>query len=693
MTEPLNHRLLIVDDNAAIHDDFRKILVRSSVRDAALGKLESVLFEVPHAPSTAADFEIDSVLQGTDALEKMQAAVAAGRPYAVAFVDVRMPPGWDGIETIEHLWCADPALQIVICTAYSDYSWQAVTDRLGINDNLVILKKPFDSIEVLQLAHALTKKWTVTQQASIRMETLHRMVDERTRDLRNANEELRRSEERFAKAFQANPIPLAIQTVGENRFVDVNHAFEAMSRFSRAEVIGQNPARLRLCRDAKQCVLQRLNEKAEVRNVETQITTKAGELRQTLISTERITIAEEPHILVMIQDVTEQLRLESQLRQAQKMEAIGRLAAGVAHDFTNLLTIIQGHASLQLAAVESRANVNVSLEQIERAAERAAELTRQLLAFSSRQSIRLRPLQVADIINELKPAIQRLLGDQVQLQCSLRPGLPLILADPASLSQIITNLAINARDAMPNGGTLTIAAAPSRLDPADCAGEQDRRAGDFMCLRVSDTGRGMEEATRTRVFEPFFTTKQPTNGAGMGLATVYGLMKQHNGWIEVTSAPGKGAAFHLYLPITDKPIEPPEQPTTEQQATSARPTLLVVEDDQAVRQIVKNILVSDGYAVLEAASAEQALEIWRTRRMEIALLLIDVVMPGSTNGLALASALAAQKPELKVIYTSGQSSDLFTCDAPFREGINYLPKPYLSSKLTTIIGRALGKAS
>ncbi|HEY3897710.1 MAG TPA: response regulator [Chthoniobacter sp.] len=686
MNLPINSRILLVDDNPAIHEDFRKILLGPSRNRTELDAMESVLFDTPHVPVNVTTFELDSAYQGKEALEKVKQAMKNGKPYAMAFVDVRMPPGWDGVETIEHLWKADPALQVVVCTAYSDYSWEKMTVRLGVNDNLVILKKPFDNIEVLQLAHALTKKWHVTEQANLRVEILDKMVQERTAELEMANGELRRSEERFAKAFRASPIPFVIQTLRENRFVDVNDAFLEMTGYGREEVIGRTPLELHFCLDYS---VRTPKDDKSVRHVEAQVSTKTGDLRDALISIERILISGEMHILLMVLDISERLNLEAQLRQAQKMEAIGQLAAGVAHDFNNLLTIIQGHASLQLTLPGHDEDSVDSLQQIALASERAADLTRQLLAFSRRQVMRPRVLHLNTMIHDLASMLRRLIGEKVELRCELGDGVPAIWADQTGLEQVIMNLTLNARDAMPKGGCITILTTAAQLTVADAEKNPEARAGDYALLSVIDTGTGMDDATRSRIFEPFFTTKETHKGTGMGLATVYGITKQHEGWIEVATEVGKGSQFRVFFPETDRVAEPLKISNENPVLPGSESTILIVEDDEAVRSLVREVLDHNGYRVLEAEHGEAALEIWKVHADEIDLLLTDMVMPGSVNGLELSQRLLAEQPDLKVIYTSGYSAELFGSDVHLEDGRNYLPKPYLSAKLTNILHRAL----
>lgn len=686
-------RVLLVDDNPAIHEDFRKIL-RGEEDDeehaSSLDAAAEALFDLSRQAPRMARFEIDSAHRGEEALPLLRKALQEGRPYALAFVDVRMPHGWDGVETVERLWRVDPALQAVICTAYSDYTWRAMAGRLGLSDSLVVLKKPFDNLEVLQLAHALTNKWNLTQQAQARLATLDAMVGERTLALEEANSDLRRSEARFATAFKASPIPLAIQVCANNRFVDVNDAFVHMSGYSREELLGGDVANLSKIMQPDPATLLTCGGPESAKNISGQITKRTGAVHPAMLSYERIQISGEPHLLVLVQDVSEQQEVEAQLRQAQKMEAIGQLAAGIAHDFNNLLTIIQGHASLQLEMHHENEDLRSSLGEIEQAAERAAQLTRQLLAFSRRQIIRPQVLDLCALLANFEPTIRRLVGDQIELHCEVPQGLSPIHADRAGVEQVIVNLVTNARDAMPRGGRLLVSANTYTAVPEERQRFLEAEPGNYICVAVADNGTGMDEATRARIFEPFFTTKGVNKGSGMGLATVYGIAKQHHGWVDVLTSPGKGSVFRVFFPASDlATADLADTPTAPSATKEGQHTILIVEDDEAVRSLVREVLLHTGYRVLEAEHADAAYVVWKNHRDEIALMLTDMVMPGSANGLDLAQKLLEDRPDLKVIYTSGYSADLFSSSVRLQDGVNYLPKPYLSSKLIKMLENAL----
>ncbi len=671
-----HNRILIVDDSPAVVSMLGKFLAEPEGCGA------------PHV-ADASPFEIETALQGEEALAKVVEAHRAGRPFALAFVDILMPPGWDGIETIARMWEVDASLQIVVCTACVDFSWGKITARLGVNENFVILKKPFETMEVLQLAHALTRKWRVTRDARARLDSLDHSMAVRAAELEASNARLRLSEERFAKAFRASPVPLAIQTLVGQRFVDVNDAFLALAGFSRAELLGRTPLELRLCIDYETRIRERIAEGKPIRDVAAQISTHGGELLDTLISIERLTLSDEVHTLMMVQDISDRLRLEHQLRQAQKMEAIGQLAAGVAHDFNNMLTIIQGHASLQLAAAGLSKDTVESLEQITLAADRAANLTRQLLAFSRRQIMRPRALRVNDLLDEVTSMLRRLIGENIEFCCELAEELPAVWADSTGIEQVLMNLTLNARDALPRGGRITIATQTATVTAAEAERDANKRSGEYVVLSVQDNGIGMDETTRAHIFEPFFTTKDVNKGTGMGLATVYGIVSQHDGWIDVQTARGSGSTFRVFLPATDQIAEETGRDYFEPMFTDGAHTILIVEDDEAVRSMVKDVLEHHSYRVLEAEHAGAALEVARAHRDDIDLLLTDMVMPGDLDGLHLAKTLLAEMPSLKVIYTSGYSAELFGSDEDLEEGVNYLPKPYPTARLLTIVQSAL----
>ena len=485
-----NRRILIVDDNTSIHADFRNILCPDNSDDAAANEMEAVLFG-ENKPEEMS-FELDSAYQGQEGFEMVKRALAENRPYALAFVDVRMPPGWDGIETIARIWEVDPELQIVVCTAYADYSWEEMRAKVGQPDSLLVLKKPFDNIEVQQLAHGLTKKWLLSFQARLQIA-----------ELAQANESLALSEERFSKAFHESPLPSGIQSFPDQRFVDVNQRLAQAAGYKREEMIGRTPAELFLWEkpELSDQWYEGLVRQQLVRDQEAKIRNQAGALREMLVSLSPIALGEQPHVLLLAQDVSERALLERQLRQAQKMEAIGQLAAGVAHDFNNILTVIQGHAGLMQQKLDSASPQTKSLEQITKAAARAATLIRQLLMFSRKQVMQFRHLDLNDTLRNAIKMLERLVGEHVQIEFQPQSPIPAIHADSSMLEQIAMNLAVNARDAMPNGGRLSITTSLETIHRAPTPMDPERRDGrihlpDFPRQRHRDGHAGAQPDLR-----------------------------------------------------------------------------------------------------------------------------------------------------------------------------------------------------
>jgi two-component system cell cycle sensor histidine kinase/response regulator CckA len=685
-----NRRILIIDDNPTIHEDFRKILCPADHSCSAASRLAAALFDQAQPVAQSMNFELDSAHQGQEGLEMVKKALAENRPYAMAFVDVRMPPGWDGIETIARIWEIYPQLQIVVCTAYSDYSWEAMQAKVGQPDNLVILKKPFDNVEVQQLALALTRKWLLNIQAGFKLAELEAKVESRTAELVEANKSLGMSEERFSKAFHSSPVPSGIVTLPDRRFVDVNQRLADVTGYTREEMIGRTTTELFIWEKPELADgwFEKLLRQDLVQDEEANIRNQVGALREVLVSLAPVNMGGAPHVLLLAQDVSERTLLERQLRQAQKMEAIGQLAAGVAHDFNNILTVIQGHAALLALTLGDAAPQNESLNQITKSSGRASTLIRQLLMFSRKQVMQFRNLNLNDTLHDVILMLQRVVGEQVRIDFRPQDGIPAIHADSSMVEQIAMNLAVNARDAMPNGGTISISTALEKIHRAPTPMDPEQRNGEYVCLTFSDTGIGMDTQILGRIFEPFFTTKPVGKGTGLGLSTVFGIVRQHNGWVEVESKPGSGSTFRSYFAASRQPAEKTNSlaDATLRQGTE---TILVAEDEDALREIVVKILEIQGYVVLEANSGHHALEIWDQASRPIDLLLTDMVMPGTIMGCELAERLKAQSPGLKVIYTSGYSPGMAGKDVSLLEGRNFLPKPYSIGKLAQFVRECL----
>jgi len=382
----------------------------------------------------------------------------------------------------------------------------------------------------------------------------------------------------------------------------------------------------------------------------------------------------------------ERLKLGEQLRQSQKMESIGQLAAGVAHDFNNMLTIIQGHTSALLAKPTLPPDVLDPIQAVYFAAERAAGLTRQLLMFSRKNVMQVRPLDLREVVVNMSKMLQRLFGETITLEFQPPDELPFVQGDTGMIEQVIMNLAVNARDAMPKGGKLTIGLGAVAVDAAHVEIHPEARSGDFVRLRVSDTGIGMDSATRARIFEPFFTTKDVGKGAGLGLATVYGIVKQHEGWVEVDSEPGEGTIFDVFFPAAIQAAQTAEEKTGPvESVTGGTETIFLVEDEPVLREMARDILESYGYRILEASSGKEALGMWNLTRGKIDLLLTDMIMPEGISGAELAQRLLAGQPHLKIIFTSGYTANEVSPEILAKTRARFLQKPYTHDMLAKIV--------
>ena len=385
-------------------------------------------------------------------------------------------------------------------------------------------------------------------------------------------------------------------------------------------------------------------------------------------------------LLGAVRDITERKRLEEQLRQAQKMEAVGRLAGGVAHDFNNVLTAIFGYADLLNEELPDGHQARLDLDEIRKAAQRASSLTRQLLAFSRQQVLQPMVLSLNDLVEDIQNMLVRLIGEDVQLRLGLSPSAGNVRADAGQIQQVLMNLVVNARDAMPTGGKLLVETANTELTEQYAEAHQPVAPGAYVMLAVSDTGSGMDAETKARIFEPFFTTKEKGRGTGLGLSTVYGIVKQSGGYVWVYSEPGRGTTFKIYLPRVDAPAEPLAPPPREARTLTGTEIILLAEDDEMLRPLSKGLLERLGYRVLEAENAIRALALADAHAGPIHLLVADVVMPGG-SGRELARRLANSRPDTRVLYVSGYTDDAIVHHGMLEPGLNFLQKPFTPAAL------------
>lgn len=391
--------------------------------------------------------------------------------------------------------------------------------------------------------------------------------------------------------------------------------------------------------------------------------------------------------ILTVTDITDRVQLEERYRQAQKMEAVGRLAGGVAHDFNNLMTAVLGFASLAERRLGPANPVEIELAEIKRAGERASMLTSQLLAFSRKQILQPRLINISHAVAEAVKLLRQIIGEDILLKTQLENELTVYI-DPAQLDQVLVNLAVNARDAMPSGGELTIKTKAVTLTDEYASLKPEVRPGDYVRLSISDTGIGLTEEVKARLFEPFFTTKEPGKGTGLGLATVYGIVKQSNGFIYVYSEPGEGTTFEIYFPSVASKIDSVTEGTKSTELRSGSETILLVEDEAMVRKLAMTVLVSAGYQVLAADSPDEAMKLFENANGKIDLLLTDMVMP-KLNGRELADRLQKISPHLKVIYMSGYTDHSIIHQGLNDESLEFLQKPFSLDELTALVRKVL----
>jgi PAS domain S-box-containing protein len=592
--------------------------------------------------------------------EQFEEALSAGG-YDLVLCDYRLP-GWSGADVLAAVRDSGRELPVVLVTGTLGEETAVEMIKLGAAD--FVLKQRLSRLP-LATERALREK--------------------------QIREERRRAEERlnlFGRILEASTEAIAILTP-EGYFSEQNAAHQALTEYSIEELRGHTPALL--VGDAYFQKHWKAVLSGGGRGNESRIWTKSG--REKIVEASVFAINSDAGqmlwLVAIVRDVSERQRLQEQLRQAVKMEAVGRLAGGVAHDFNNLLSVIIGYSELMLERRNSAELLERGAREIRKAADRAASLTRQLLAFSRQQVLAPRILDLNDVIAEIKDLLLRMLGEDVELVVRPAEGLDRMRADPGQIGQVIMNLAANSRDAMPEGGRFIIETANAMVDETFSVQHANMPPGPYVVLSVTDTGTGMTPEIRAHIFEPFFTTKETGKGTGLGLATVYGIVKQSGGYIWVSSELGQGTTFKVYLPRVDASPERAQPAAAPVANCRGSETLLVVEDEEGVRTLVRDYLQTSGYTVLEAGRGEEALRIACEHAGEISLMITDVVMPGM-NGRELAERMTLLRPDMKVLYMSGYAEAAVYRKGILEPGAPFLQKPFgppdLGRKVRDVLG-------
>ena len=510
-------------------------------------------------------------------------------------------------------------------------------------------------------------------------------------EIKRNEQALRRSEARYRSLVQSSVYGIYRSSL-EGRFLDVNPALITMLGYNSAEeVLLLDPEKDVFAHwEEHTHLIEEFRRTGRLDGIELKWKRKDGSAITVRISGRAVSSADEPADVLeaIAEDVTDRRVLEDQFRQAQKMEAVGRLAGGVAHDFNNLLMVISGYAEVILANLNPDHPLHEKGRAIQLAADRATTLTRQLLAFSRKQLLELKVVDVNAIVLDMERLLRPLIGENVEFVTSLAPDAAHTRADAGQLEQVLMNLVVNAKDAMPSGGKITVLTRNIVVDESHRRGQTFIRPGKYVMLSVSDTGMGMDKETQSRIFEPFFTTKEKGKGTGLGLSTVYGIVKQSGGYVLVQSEEGRGSVFQIYLPRAEGIAEKHTAPVAHA-ALGGTETVLLVEDEESVRQLVRETLAAKGYRVVEAENGEAAMGAAARHEGEIDLVITDVVMPGM-GGRELVKQLAQTRPNTKVLYLSGYTEDAILSEGTIETGAAFLQKPFTLQNLSRKVREVLG---
>src|SRR5258708_5086967 len=612
-------------------------------------------------------------------LEEGLRSLAPTCVYQVILLDLGLPDT-NGLQTLRQIMPVAEGASVVVLTGLQDEELGIAALREGAHD--YIIKGQIQGGPLRRILRYAVERHKLDSE-------LRAEIKRRTR----VQEALQLSEQRYRLLAETAPIGILL-TNEQGEFIDANTQALRMFGYKREELIGEAieillPERLRCAhQEHRSSYMKEPHTRPLARGIE--LTARRKDGTEFLVEIALRPLVTNDGVLVSstVIDITERKKMEEQRRLSQRMEAIGKLSGGVAHDFNNLLAVILGCSDVVLEMLPADHPAIRKIEMIRKAGASAADLTRQLLAFGRQQMLQPRVLDLKEILEQIQSLLHRLIGENIEFKLSLDPSLGRVKADPGQIEQVLLNLAINARDAMPLGGRLTIAAHNVELDDSYNADHKEVIPGRYIMLAVEDTGCGMDHDTQSRIFDPFFTTKELGKGTGLGLATVYGIVKQSGGYIWVYSELDKGTLFKVYLPRVEEAVQPVRQKDLEAPVPPACETILLAEDSGSLREMAREYLESVGYAVLEAASGAEALQKAKEYDGTIHLLLTDVVMPG-VSGPELAPPGAGLRADIRVIFTSGYTNDAIARQGVFDASVAFIQKPYRPKALARKIQEGL----
>lgn len=696
-----NRSIICVDDEEGVLDSYRDVLLSDPGKDLFSEILDGESRR--DGDSSSSDRLVEYTLflaeSGEEAIRIVEQELAQGNPVAAGFFDMRMPGGMDGYETIKRIKEIDPRVFCAVVTAFYDRNIDQIR-QLFVDDHqdeLLYFRKPFSSMELKQTAFNMISVWNRKraeekqfEELSEAYEKLKLEIDEREcvqQNLEKTQELLTTAKNEWEEAFNTINDAITIHDLDFN-ILRANLAAEKMFKVPMEQLLNQKCYKTYHGLDSppEWCLAGKLGHSPES-SIKEYFEPQIGKY----IEVKVLPRLDSNNTLIGLIHVTrdidarkraeeEQARLQGELIHAQKMEVLGRLAGGVAHDFNNVLTPIVGYSELSVMKLPADNPVRKHVALIHEAGQRASGIVKQLLAFSRKQVLEMKPASLNLIVENMAKMLGRLIGEDIIIEIHTEQPTGRVMVDTVQIEQVLMNLAVNARDAMPKGGHFSIDVADVEITDEDAAPLGRMDPGSYVLLRVGDTGSGIQPELLDKIFEPFFTTKAQGKGTGLGLATVYGVVKQHNGFISVDSEIGTGTTFAIYLPVTEEDFENKVLENDLRKMPGGTETVLLAEDDQPSLQLISETLQELGYKVLEACDGTEAMEVCESFAGKIDVLITDVIMPG-LNGRDLADKLIAARPETKIIFMSGYTDEFIARHGILEPGVIFLQKPVMPSLL------------